>query len=56
MNDVATVLFPLAFAVIGALVYALTAHPKVSTLALYVFFCGFFWLTYELAGRALHLP
>jgi len=46
-----TAAWPLAIAVIGALVYAYTDKPK--ELGRIMFFCGFFWLTYLLLNHPL---
>jgi hypothetical protein len=50
-----TLAIPVLFALVGALVYAVTTN-KASTLGLYLYFCGVFWLTYLLAGRSVHFP
>lgn len=51
----ATVLFPLAFLLVGALAYALSANPKIQEMGRITFFCGLFWLVYVLVHVNLHL-
>lgn len=50
-----TIVFPLAFVIVGLVVYAI-ANGKAATMALYLYICGLFWLTYLLCGRSVHLP
>jgi len=51
LDSMMTAAWPLAIAVIGALVYAYTDKPK--ELGRIMFFCGFFWLTYLLLNHPL---
>jgi len=51
---VATILFPLAFAILGALVYALSSNAKVVRMGEITFFVGMLWLVYQLSGHSLH--
>jgi len=37
-------------AVLGALLYALAANPKLAELGRIMFFCGLLWTVYMLAG------
>lgn len=59
--QIATILFPLVFALLGAFVYALSGPPdnpqrvKLQELARIMYFCGLFWLVYILAHVSLHL-
>jgi hypothetical protein len=50
----ATIAFPLGFAIVGAFVYAFAAHPKVQEMGRIVFFSGLFWLVSVLATKQLH--
>lgn len=50
-------LYPLIIAVIGVLMYALCANPKLVRIGEIILFCGFFWLVAGMAaGPGLHLP
>jgi Na+/phosphate symporter len=46
---------PLIVCVVGALLYALPASPKVNELGRLMFFAGLFWLVYASAGRSMRL-
>jgi len=48
-------IWPLVFAVAGALIYALSANPKLQEIGRIVFFCGFFFLTAALSSGVVHL-
>lgn len=52
--QLATVIYPLAFAVLGAFVYALT-KDKLSELGKIIFSVGMLWLVYTLAHATMHL-
>jgi Na+/phosphate symporter len=49
----ATIAAPLLIALAGALVYAFSS-AKPSELGRIAFFCGLFWLTYQLGSRTFH--
>jgi hypothetical protein len=52
----ATIAVPFAFAILGALVYALSAkNSQVSRMGEITFFVGMFWLCAKLSGQTLHL-
>lgn len=52
----ATIILPLLVAVAGALVFALSANPKLARIGEILFFCGTF-VTLEIAARlVVHLP
>jgi len=53
--NLATVAFPLLFAVVGALVYGYSKNSKLVELGRIVFFCGVLWLAYKLAGVVFHV-
>jgi Na+/phosphate symporter len=48
-----TMLIPIAFAIAGALAYALSANPKVAELGRLLFAAGVFALAFALAGKVL---
>jgi len=50
----ATILYPLAFAIVGAFVYLAASNGKVSDLGRVTFFCGMLWLVFLLSRQALH--
>jgi len=50
----ASAIVPFVFALVGALIYALSANPKVEKLGLIGFFCGLFWLVQELGTKTWH--
>ncbi len=45
--------WPIAFAIVGALVYGLSANGKVAELGRVTFSCGMLWLVYVLLGHVL---
>lgn len=49
----ATILFPLLVAVVGALAYAF-ASGKLSELGRISFFVGLLWVVYALLGKTVH--
>jgi len=53
--QVASILVPLAFALIGALVYALASNGKVVELGRLTFFTGMLVLVFVLAHTSLHV-
>jgi hypothetical protein len=53
---VTTILVPALMVVVGALVYALAANPKVSELGRLCAAAGLIGLAIEFGGRAVHLP
>jgi hypothetical protein len=53
--NVAEALVPFVVAMLGALVYALSANGKVSEIGRLAFFCGLFWLVYLFAGHTVHI-
>lgn len=50
-----TILIPLLIALIGLLMYAFAANPKLSEIGRILFFCGMFWVVYALMGHKLSL-
>jgi Na+/phosphate symporter len=51
----ATIAIPLAFAILGALIYALSSkNSPVNRMGEITFFVGMFWLCAKLSGQALH--
>ncbi len=48
-------IWPLVFAVVGVLMYALCSNPKLAEIGRLVFFCGFFFVTHAVATHVLHL-
>jgi len=50
----ATAIFAFVVAVIGALMYALAANPKVQEMGKIAFFCGLFWIVSMFSGRQIH--
>jgi Na+/phosphate symporter len=52
---IALAIWPLVFAIVGVLMYALCANPKLSEIGRIIFFCGFFFLTNALAHATLQL-
>jgi hypothetical protein len=50
----ATIAAPLVVAVVGALIFALSANGKIARMGEIAFAVGLFWLVYQLSGRALH--
>ena len=52
----ATIAIPLAFAILGALIYALSSkNSPVNRMGEITFFVGMFWLVYELLGRMFRI-
>jgi hypothetical protein len=51
---IATIVVPAVVLVVGCLMYALAANPKVSEMGRIAYFVGLLWLVYEIMGRALH--
>jgi hypothetical protein len=47
-------LIPLLVAVVGALVYALAANPKLQEMGRIAYFVGLLWLVYDFATRVVH--
>lgn len=50
-----TILIPLLVALIGLLMYAFAANGKLVEIGRILFFCGMFWVVYELIGHRLQL-
>jgi hypothetical protein len=50
----ATLLFPLVFAIVGAFVYLASSNGKTSEMGRMTFFSGMVWLVYVLSRTALH--
>ncbi len=50
----ATIAVPLAFAIVGALIYALSTNAKVVRMAEITFFVGMLWLVFRLSGQDVH--
>jgi Na+/phosphate symporter len=50
-----TMLIPLAFAIVGALIYALSANPKLQELGRLLFAAGVFALAFSLASYKFSL-
>jgi hypothetical protein len=48
-----TMIIPIAFAILGALAYALSANVKVQELGRLLFAAGVFALAFSLAGKVL---
>jgi len=56
ISSMATIAVPLAFAIVGALIYALSEkNGKISRMGEITFFVGMFWLVNQISGHALHL-
>ncbi len=53
--NLATLVAPFAFALVGFLVWAFAAHDKVSKAGLVAFACGMFWLVALLSRSMVHL-
>jgi hypothetical protein len=51
----ATAVLPLVVLVAGALLFALSANPKLSEMGKWAFIVGLFWLVGTLASAKLHL-
>lgn len=51
----ATILYPLFIAIIGALIYAF-ASAKPAELGRILFFVGAFWTVWLLTGKQFHFP
>jgi hypothetical protein len=49
------ILVPLLVLVVGALIYGLSANPKVSEMGRLAFFVGLLWLVWQLASEHAHL-
>jgi Na+/phosphate symporter len=49
-----TLLLPLAVALVGVLLYALAANPKVAHIGEVLFAIGTLFVVWELSGKALH--
>jgi hypothetical protein len=47
-------LVPLLVLVVGALVYALAANPKLQDMGRIAYFVGLLWLVYDFATRMVH--
>jgi hypothetical protein len=47
-------LVPLLVLVVGALVYALAANPKLQEMGRIAYFVGLLWLIYDFATRMVH--
>ncbi len=47
-------IFAFVVCVLGALVWALSANPKVMEMGRIAFFCGLFWITSMFSGRQIH--
>ena len=52
---IAIAIWPLVFAVVGALAYALSSNGKVAELGRIMYFCGLLWLVYVMVGKVLHV-
>jgi Na+/phosphate symporter len=52
--QLATIVWPLVFAIAGALVYAFATNGKLQEMGRLTFFIGMFWLCYSLHG-AMHI-
>jgi positive regulator of sigma E activity len=50
----ATIIVPLIVLILGALMYALAANPKLQEMGRLLFFVGAFWLVQMFAGRQVH--
>jgi len=50
-----TVIWPLLIAVLGALVYAFAANPKLQNMGLVLFAVGIFWTVELLTGSSFSL-
>lgn len=50
----ATIAVPLAFAILGLLVFALSKNPQVNRAGEITFFVGMFWLCAQLSGHTFH--
>jgi hypothetical protein len=53
--QIATIAYPLAFAIAGALIYAFATHARLSEIGRLTFFSGLFWLVYVLAHGSMHI-
>ena len=51
---IAIALFPFILAIVGLLIYALAANPKVSEIGRIMFFCGLLALTLAMAKTVIH--
>lgn len=49
-------IWPLVFAVVGVLMYALTSNAKLQEIGRITFFAGLFWLVAVLAHQVVSLP
>jgi Na+/phosphate symporter len=49
------ILIPLLIALVGLLMYAFSANPKLVEVGRILFFCGMFWVVYALMGHKLSL-
>ena len=50
----ATIAVPLAFAIVGALIYALATNGKVARMGEITFFVGMLWLVNQLSSHMFH--
>lgn len=48
-------IIPFIVAIIGVLMYALCANPKLQEIGRIMFFCGMFIITWVLAKETLHI-
>ena len=51
--NLAVVLWPLLVLVLGALLYALAANPKLSEMGRIAYFVGLLWTVYDIATRVV---
>ena len=51
-----TILLPLLVAVVGLVLYAISANPKVSELGRIAYFCGLLVVTFALSRVVLKIP
>ena len=49
------IIWPLLIAVMGALLYAISASQKLAELGRIMFFCGLLWTVYLLAGATFRI-
>jgi SpoU rRNA methylase family enzyme len=47
---------PALVCVVGVLIYALSANPKVSEMGRIAYSVGLFWAVYDIAKDVVHLP
>lgn len=54
MGGMATIAYPLIVAIVGALAFCFSKHPKIVRIGEVLLFAGVLWTVYALMGRQLH--